>query len=161
MMEETLVGSCSYAKTRGACRSVEYVVSEPGPFFRRDLVPDSHQATVTFTSTTNGRGQDLCTMTWKVTFETLRFQSLYQAFSLFTIVTAARTVAEAVCLPQMLTLQTTLVMTNNASSDKPWIEARREWLELLWDRVEGCHYRRLFRLGTFCQKEQEKLERAY
>ncbi|KAG7371206.1 hypothetical protein IV203_019776 [Nitzschia inconspicua] len=76
-------------------------------------------------------------MTWKVTFETLRFQSLYQAFSQFMIATAARTVSEAVCLPQMLTLQKTLVMKNNASSDKPWIEARREWLELLWARGGG------------------------
>jgi hypothetical protein len=134
LMEETL-GSCS-CSLDGKCQSINYKLTQPGPFFQRDLVPDSHRGTVTFESHTDKEGQTQCRMSWYVEFETQRFRKLYQTFTKFTVGTASRTVAEAVCLPKLLTLRTTLEM-GLSSSDVPWIEARRAWLEFFWAKGGG------------------------
>lgn len=70
-------------------------------------------------------------MTWDVTFETQRFQSLYKSVTTFTVDTAANTVAESVAMPRLLTVKSTL--EGMADPD----EARREWLEFFWARGGG------------------------
>jgi hypothetical protein len=134
LLEESL-GSCS-CTTDGNSQSLQYTVTQAGPFIQRDLVPDSHRGTVTFESCIDKDGKHQCRMSWDVKFETQRFRSLYQAFTKVTIATASRTVSESVGPPKLLTLRTTLEM-DLTSSEVPWIAARREWLEFFWAKGGG------------------------
>ena len=107
---------------------LEYKVTSPGPALASDLIPDTHAGRVTFTSNNQGEG---CRMIWKVEFNVARLQTLYQRVTEFTIGTAARTVAEALEVPRVLSLNATL----DGIADP--IEARREWLEFVWARGGG------------------------
>lgn len=105
-----------------------YHVSKPGPFFASDLVPNSHQGTVTISS--NDR-----TMTWEVGFETTRFRRLYQLFTEFTVGVAARTVEEALQPSQLLTLQATI--PRGEVAEDAVTNVRRAFLEFFWARGGG------------------------
>lgn len=122
MMEETLM----IPNEEEASVSIEYKVTQPGPLFGLDLVSGSHEGLVSFESIGSG-----CKMTWDVSFETKRFKSLYESFTSFTVGTAARTVAESVSTPRLLTVKSTL----EGAADPD--EARREWLEFFWARGGG------------------------
>jgi hypothetical protein len=140
MMEETLLLNHSQqmslsSKNLTESRHLLYQVSKNGPFFQSDMVPNSHQGRVSFHSVPSDSGTEECQMTWEVEFETTRFRTLYQLLTEFCIATATRTVAEAVAIPQLLTLQTTLQVQPTA--DSPWVRARKEWLEFFWARGGG------------------------
>lgn len=70
-------------------------------------------------------------MIWEVEFDTRRRRGLYQAVTEFTIGTAARTVAESLTVPRVLTIKSTL----KSISDP--IEARASWLKFFWARGGG------------------------
>ncbi|KAL3913595.1 MAG: hypothetical protein SGARI_000578 [Bacillariaceae sp.] len=136
MMEETILDETSGTNER-ECELL-YMVTKPGPFFQTDLVPDSHKGTVKFQSLRDKYGQDQCRMTWEVTFDTARFNLLYQSFTEFTVGTAARTVEEAARTPQTLVVQTTLNMKVPQQDEKstkqqhPAIEAGKQWVDFFW-----------------------------
>eukprot|EP00584_Thalassiosira_punctigera_P009795 CAMPEP_0172530312 /NCGR_PEP_ID=MMETSP1067-20121228/4079_1 /TAXON_ID=265564 ORGANISM="Thalassiosira punctigera, Strain Tpunct2005C2" /NCGR_SAMPLE_ID=MMETSP1067 /ASSEMBLY_ACC=CAM_ASM_000444 /LENGTH=503 /DNA_ID=CAMNT_0013314489 /DNA_START=243 /DNA_END=1754 /DNA_ORIENTATION=- len=107
--------------------AIEYTVTKPGWAFQSDLVDGSHVGSVSFIPAENGPG---CKMIWKVEFDAVRFRGLYQAVTKFTIGTAARTVAESLSEPRLLTVK------SNLNVPDP-IDARREWLEFFWARGGG------------------------
>ncbi|CAJ1945279.1 unnamed protein product [Cylindrotheca closterium] len=117
---------------------IRYLVSEAGPFFA-DLVPGSHQGTVTISQENK--------MIWEVEFETTRLRALYQSVTEFTVGIAARTVQEACGPTRLLTLKAAIPSHAATSKESPEIqskdaplslvELRRELLDFFWARGGG------------------------
>ncbi|KAL3932865.1 MAG: hypothetical protein SGBAC_010651 [Bacillariaceae sp.] len=118
---------------------IRYEVSEAGPFFA-DLVPGSHQGTVTFL---------VDTLIWEVEFETTQLCALYQSVTEFTVGVAARTVQEACGPTRLLALKARIPNRIAALKDSPiemsprvkspllMHDLRNELLDFFWTKGGG------------------------
>ena len=110
--------------------TLRYTVSDPGPLLGQHLVPDSHRAVVTFVAI----GQtSACRMMWKVDFKvhSKNWQRVYQAFTEWSMETAATTIEEATSVPRLFTL--TAMLPPGCSPD----DAAAAWLDFFWAKGGG------------------------
>ena len=119
--------------------SLQYRVTEAGPFFA-DLVDGSpHSASVSFDSIEKDDNtiDNGCIMTWNVTFATTRLASVYEKVTQFTVGTAATTVQEAAAIPRLFTMSTTINGSSLKQQSIDPIYARRQCLDFIFAKGGG------------------------
>jgi hypothetical protein len=134
MMEESITEEEVTDKNNSidSCQ-LQYQVTKAGPFLQADLIPNSHLSTVKFVTTTRtNEGQQQCQMIWDIVFEVKRLRRFYEIFTEFNVATAAMTVSESVATPRLLTLRTTLYLSNASIYEDIVLEARNQWLQFFW-----------------------------
>lgn len=101
---------------------LEYIVSEPGPFYR-DIVDNSHSASVTFDF---DEQSESCEMVWSVRFKTTKWTEFYKAMTHFLVGISANTIQEVLAAPRVFKMTSDIRCSMDAKS------ARNEWFEFIW-----------------------------
>ncbi|KAL7508999.1 hypothetical protein ACHAXN_009018 [Cyclotella atomus] len=121
LMKETLTLDTSCDEDASFTK-LDYIVSEPGPFYR-DVIDNSHSASVTFASDEKSEG---CEMIWNVRFDTTKWTEFYKAMTLFLVGTSANTIKEVLAAPRVFKMTSNIHCSMDAKS------ARNEWFEFVW-----------------------------